>query len=70
MGENIDDEHFDNSPDSQSEITEVKIISEKDTGNINQNQETENMEVHHHTQGIFYFCKEKKYPIQLNWINA
>jgi hypothetical protein len=49
MAENTDEEPLDNSPNTQSENPSDEIISTKDTETFTQNQETENMEVHHHT---------------------
>lgn len=48
MADNIDEEHFDNIPNSQSENSPNEITPTDDTENINLKQETENMEVHHH----------------------
>ncbi|HEV8079336.1 MAG TPA: hypothetical protein VGP43_01385 [Chitinophagaceae bacterium] len=49
MADNTDEEHLDNPTSNQSEIPPDQVISTNDTKTINQNQETENMEVHHHT---------------------
>ena len=49
MAENIAEEPLDNSPNTQYEKPLEEIISTKDTDTINPNQETENMEVHHHS---------------------
>ena len=49
MADNIDEEHLDNPINIQSENPPDEIIPRKDTETINPNQETENMEVHHHT---------------------
>ncbi len=49
MADNIDEEHLDNPTNNQSENPPDQIISSDDTDAINQNQETENMEVHHHS---------------------
>ena len=48
MADNTDEEHLDNPINSQSENPPDEIISNSDTETINPNQETENMEVHHH----------------------
>ena len=48
MADNIDKEHLDNPTNNQSENPHDEIIPTNDTEAINQNQETENMEVHHH----------------------
>lgn len=48
MANNTDEEHIDNLADNQSEIPPDEITSAIDTETITPNQETENMEVHHH----------------------
>ena len=48
MAENKDEEHLDNPITNQSENLPDEITPTKDTETITQNQETENMEVHHH----------------------
>ncbi len=48
MGANSDDEHLDNPTINQSENPHDEITSTATTEAINTNQETENMEVHHH----------------------
>jgi hypothetical protein len=48
MADNIDEEHLGNSTSNQSENPSDEIIPANDTETINPNQETENMEVHHH----------------------
>lgn len=48
MIENIDEEPLDNSPNNESEKSSDDIIPTTDTKIITQNQEAENMEVHHH----------------------
>ena len=48
MVDNIYDEHLDNPTDTQSENPSDDTTPTKDTETITQNQETENMEVHHH----------------------
>jgi len=51
MTDNTDEEQLDNPINTQSESPSDEIISikdNKDTKTINPNQETENMEVHHH----------------------
>src|SRR6187399_2889865 len=48
MAENTDEEHLDNPINSQSGNLSDEIIPTKDAETINPNQETENMEVHHH----------------------
>ena len=49
MADNTDEEHFDIPINNQSENPPDKISQPTDTETINPNQETENMEVHHHT---------------------
>ena len=48
MADNINDDTLDNSITPQSENLSDEITSVKDTDTITENQETENMEVHHH----------------------
>jgi hypothetical protein len=48
MADNIDDEHLDNPTDTHSENTSDEIILTTGTDTTTQNQEIENMEVHHH----------------------
>ena len=48
MPDNIDEEHLDSPTNNQSENPPEEIIPTNDTETINPNQETENMEVHHH----------------------
>jgi hypothetical protein len=48
MADNTDDKHLDNPINSQSENLPAEIIPTPETETINPNQETENMEVHHH----------------------
>src|SRR5260221_13471453 len=48
MADIPDEEHLDNPTNSQSENPSDKIIPIKGVEAINQNQEIENMEVHHH----------------------
>ena len=48
MAENTDEEPIDNSADTQSENPSEEIIPTKDTDIINQIQDSQNMEVHHH----------------------
>ena len=48
MAENTDEEHLDNPTNIQSENPSDEIIPTTDTETFNPNQETENMEVHHH----------------------
>lgn len=48
MEDNTDEEHLDNPTNNQSENPPDQIIPTNDRESINSNQETENMEVHHH----------------------
>ena len=48
MADNTDEEHLDNPTINQSENPPDEITPTADTEIINPNQETENMEVHHH----------------------
>ena len=48
MAENTDEEHLDNPTNIQSENSHDEIIPTADTETFNPNQETENMEIHHH----------------------
>lgn len=49
MADYTDEEHSDNPTNNPSENLPEEIIPTTDTEAINQNQETDNMEVHHHT---------------------
>src|SRR5258705_3894805 len=48
MADNTDEEHLDNPTNNQSENPPDEIIHTNDSEPINPNQESENMEVHHH----------------------
>jgi hypothetical protein len=48
MADNTDDKHLDNPINTQSENLPDEIIPTPETETINPNQETKNMEVHHH----------------------
>src|SRR5687767_13221939 len=48
MADDTGEEHLDNPKNLQSENPSDEIIPTTDTETINLNQETENMEVHHH----------------------
>jgi hypothetical protein len=48
MTDNTDEEHLDNPISNQSENPPDEIIPAADKETVNPNQETENMEVHHH----------------------
>lgn len=49
MADNIDEEHLDSPTINQSENPANQIIPPTDSEIINSNQETDNMEVHHHS---------------------
>jgi hypothetical protein len=48
MAENTEEEHLDSPPNSQPDNPSDDIIPSQETETINPNQESENMEVHHH----------------------
>jgi hypothetical protein len=48
MEDNIDKETLDNSQKAQSEIPSDEVLTANNTGTIIENQETKEMEVHHH----------------------
>jgi len=48
MADNTEEEHLDNPKNIQPENSSDEITATPDTETINPNQETENMEVHHH----------------------
>jgi hypothetical protein len=48
MTDIIEEEHLDDSTDSQTDIHSDEIIPKQDTETINSTEEPENMEVHHH----------------------
>lgn len=48
MAENTQEGHFDSPPNSQPDNPSDDIIPSQETETINPNQESENMEVHHH----------------------
>src|SRR3981081_1831306 len=48
MTDTTDEEHLDNPTNTKPDIPSDNIIRTQDTETITQNQETENMEVHHH----------------------
>ena len=49
MAENTDEEHLDSPTNKEAENPSEEIIPAKDTETVATNQETENMEVHHHS---------------------
>ncbi len=48
MTDNTEEEHLDNPTNTQTENPSDDIMTTQDTETINPNQETENMEIHHH----------------------
>ena len=52
MADNTDEEHLENPVNNQPEIPADQINSPTDSETINPNQETENMEVHHHAMPL------------------
>lgn len=48
MADSTGEEHLDNPADTQTENSLEEIVSTNNTGTVNANQATENMEVHHH----------------------
>jgi hypothetical protein len=64
MPENIDEEHLDSPANNQSENPPEEIIPTNDTETINPNQETENMEVHHHPDQHHKPKKWKEYFLE------
>ena len=64
MPENIDEEHLDSPTNNQSENPPEEIIPTNDTETINPNQETENMEVHHHPDPHHKPKKWKEYFLE------
>jgi hypothetical protein len=64
MADNTDEEHLDNSTNTQSENPSDEIISTKDTEPINPKQETENMEVHKHPHHVTHKKKWGEYLLE------
>lgn len=64
MPENIDEEHLDSPTNNQSDNPPEEIIPTNDTETINPNQETENMEVHHHPDPHHKPKKWKEYFLE------
>src|SRR5664279_12127 len=64
MADNIDEEHFDNPTNTQSENSSDEMIPTKDTETINPIQETENMEVHKHPHDITHKKKWGEYLLE------
>src|SRR5664279_3130728 len=64
MADNIDEEHFDNPTNTQSENSSDEMIPTKDTETINPIQETENMEVHKHPHHVTHKKKWGEYLLE------
>jgi hypothetical protein len=64
MTDNTDKEHLDNLTNTQSENSSDEIIPTTNTGPINQNQETENMEVHKHSHHVTHKKKWGEYLLE------
>src|SRR5438552_3677787 len=64
MAENTEEESIDRPPNTQSENSSEEIIPTNDTETINPNQETENMEVHHHPDLHHRSKKWKEYFLE------
>ena len=64
MADNTDEEHLNIPANIQSENTPDEILSNNDTEIINQNQESENMEVHHHPDVHHKRKKIKEYFLE------
>jgi hypothetical protein len=64
MSDNTGEEHLDNLPDTQPQNPPDEIIPTSDTETINPNQETENMEVHHHPDLLHKPKKWKEYFLE------
>jgi hypothetical protein len=64
MADNKDEEHLDNSIIPQSENLSEETIPANDTETIHLNQETKNMEVHHHPHHITHKKKWGEYLLE------
>src|SRR6195952_999627 len=64
MTENTDEEHIDDSANTQSENSSESIFPNRDTEIITQNQETENMEVHKHPHHVTHKKKWGEYLLE------
>lgn len=64
MADKIEEEHLDDSMDSQTESHSDEIIPAQDAKNINQNKETENMEVHKHPHHVTHKKKWTEYFLE------
>ena len=64
MADNTGEEHLENPPDTQSKNLPDENIHTKNSDTISQNQETENMEVHHHPQLHHQHKKWKEYLLE------
>ena len=64
MAANTDEEHLDNSTNTQSKNPSGEITPTADTETINPNQETENMEVHKHPHHVTHKKKWTEYLLE------
>ena len=64
MADNTDEEHLDNSTNTQSKNPSGEITPTADTETINPNQETENMEVHKHPHHVTHKKKWTEYLLE------
>src|SRR4249919_3546166 len=64
MADNIDEEHLDSPTNTQPDNPSDDIIPPTDTESITQNQEIENMEVHHHPDLHHKSKKWKEYFLE------
>src|SRR5665647_2013300 len=64
MAVNTDEEHLENQKNTQSENVSGQIIPTKEAETINLNQESENMEVHHHPDLHHNLKKWKEYFLE------
>jgi hypothetical protein len=64
MADNTEEEHLENSENPQSENPSDEITPAKESDTITQNQETENMEVHHHPDLQHKSKKWKEYFLE------
>src|SRR4030095_13300515 len=64
MADNTDEDHLDNPPDTQSQNPPDEVNPAAATEAITQNQESENMEVHHHPDLHHNLKKWKEYFIE------
>jgi hypothetical protein len=64
MTDNTDDESLEDATNTQPEKPPDEIIPTKDTGTVNPNQETENMEVHKHPHHVTHKKKWGEYLLE------